>query len=284
MCKVFPSSLGEIGLRWFDRLPAGSIHGWKQLFEEFLPRFVSNTKIPKELDILFGLRKEQEEMLRNYARRYWEEYNDLEENVCNEQMAIMSFKHGLRPESKLRQSLTKCPATALKDLRARIEQYAHLEDDQIPIEVALAEQTTRHKKRTDRGEHRGITVNEIDKSKSHEAVVTVFKEPIYRILEKIKREPFFVWLPKMLGDPARRNQKLRCTYHQDRGHMTQNCRALKQHLKDLVAAGHLRDYIDQDKEMTKPGNPPLEANIEHPPRLIINVIHGTAIQEYLRRH
>ncbi|XP_028075963.1 uncharacterized protein LOC114278159 [Camellia sinensis] len=235
MCKVFPSNLGETGLRWFDRLPAGSIHGWKQLSEEFLAR------------------KEQEETLRSYTRRYWEEYNDLEKNVCSEQMAVLSFKHGLCPESKLRQSLTKRPATALKDLRARIEQYARLEDDQIPIEVASAEQTAWHKKRTDRGEHRGIAVNEVDKSKSHEAVITVFKEPIYRILEKIKREPFFVWPPKMLGDPARRNQKLRCTYHQDVGHMTQNSRALKQHLEDLVAARHLWDYIDQDKKVTEPG-------------------------------
>ncbi|XP_028069058.1 uncharacterized protein LOC114271654 [Camellia sinensis] len=279
MCKVFPSSLGETRLRWFDRLLTGSIHGWKQLYEEFLARFVSNTKTPKEPDTLFGLRKEQEETLRSYARRYWEEYNDLEENVYSEQMVVMSFKHGLRLESKLRQSFTKCPATALKDLHARIEQYARLKDDQILIEEASAEQTTRHKKKTDRGEHRGLTVNEVDNSKSHEAVMTVFKESIYRILEKIKREPFFVWPPKMLGDPARRNQKLRCTYHQDKGHMTQNCRALKQHLEDIVAAGHLRDYIDQDKKVTEPGNPPPEPNIEHPPRLIINVIHRTTTQE-----
>ncbi|XP_028088139.1 uncharacterized protein LOC114288747 [Camellia sinensis] len=250
MCKVFPSSLGETGLRWFDRLPAGSIYGWKQLSEEFLARFVSNTKIPKEPDTLFGLRKKQEETLRNYARRYWEEYNDLEENVCREQMVVMSFKQGLRPEN-----------------------------DQIPIEVVSAEQTARHKKRTDRGEHRGIAVNEVDKSKFHEVVVTVFKEPIYRILEKIKREPFFVWPSKMLGDPARRNQKLRCTYHQNRGHMTQNCRALKQHLEDLVATGHLRDYIDQDKEVAELGKPLPKPNVEHPPRLIINVIHRTATQE-----
>ncbi|XP_028081084.1 uncharacterized protein LOC114282575 [Camellia sinensis] len=233
----------------------------------------------KEPDTLFGLRKEQEETLCNYARRYWEEYNDLEENVCSEQMAIMSFKHGLRPESKLRQSLTKCPAITLKDLRARIEQYARLEDDQILIEVASVEQTARHKKRTDRGEHWGLMANEVDKSKSHKAVVIVFKEPIYRILEKIKREPFFIWPPKMLGDPVRRNQKLRCTYHQDKGHMTQNYRALKQHLEDLVAAGHLRDYIDQDKAVAESGNPPQEPNNEHPPRLVINVIHGTTTQK-----
>ncbi|XP_028109132.1 uncharacterized protein LOC114307879 [Camellia sinensis] len=246
---VFPSSLGEIELRWFDRLPAGSIRSWKQLSEEFLAKFVSNTKIPKEQDTLFGLRKEQEETLRHYARRYWEEYNDLEENVCSEQMAVMSFKHGLRPKSKLRQSLTKRPTTALKDLRARIEQYARLEDDQIPIEVASAEQTAWHKKRTDRGKHRGIAVNEVDKSKSHEAVVT---------LGAIKSS----------DAPT---TKTGGTYHQDR--------ALKQHLEDLVVAGHLRDYIDQDKEVTEPGNPLPEPNIEHPPRLILNVIDGTATKE-----
>ncbi|XP_028061434.1 uncharacterized protein LOC114264895 [Camellia sinensis] len=61
--------------------------------------------------------------------------------------------------------------------------------------------------------------------------------------------------------------------------MTQNCRALKQHLEDLVAARYLRDYIDQDKEVTEPKNPPPEPNVEHPPWLVINVIHGTATQE-----
>ncbi|XP_028054825.1 uncharacterized protein LOC114259036 [Camellia sinensis] len=191
MCKVFPSSLEEFRLRWFDRLPAGSIYDWKQLSEEFFARFVSNTKIPKEPDTLFGLQNEHEETLRNYARRYWEEYNDLEENVCSEQMAVMSFKHGLRPESKLRQSLTKHPTTALKDLRGKTKQYARLEDNQIPIEVASTEQTTRNKTRADRGEHQGLTTNEVGKSKSHETVVTVFKEQIYRITEKIKRESFF---------------------------------------------------------------------------------------------
>ncbi|XP_028121001.1 uncharacterized protein LOC114318332 [Camellia sinensis] len=83
----------------------------------------------------------------------------------------------------------------------------------------------------------------------------------------------------MLGDPARRNQKLRCTYHQDRGHMTQNCKVLKQHLEDLVAAGHLRDYVDQDKAVAEQGNPLPKSNVEHPPRLVINVSHGTITQK-----
>ena len=45
------------------------------------------------------------------------------------------------------------------------------------------------------------------------AFETVFKEPIYKILEKIKNEPFFVWPPKLLGNPTLRDGKLYCTYH-----------------------------------------------------------------------
>ncbi len=71
------------------------------------------------------------------------------------------------------------------------------------------------------------------------AFETVFKEPIYNIMEKIKNEPFFVWPPKLLGNPALRDGKLYCTYNKDMGHMTENCHMLKVHLEKLVSAGHL---------------------------------------------
>lgn len=65
---------------------------------------------------MFSLWKKKKETLHNNARRYWEEINELEENVYSKQMTIMSFKHSLHPESKLKQLLTKSPTTTLKDL------------------------------------------------------------------------------------------------------------------------------------------------------------------------
>ena len=35
MCKVCPSSLGPIALRWFNRLRKGSIHSFAGLIQEF---------------------------------------------------------------------------------------------------------------------------------------------------------------------------------------------------------------------------------------------------------
>ena len=36
------------------------------------------------------------------------------------------------------------------------------------------------------------------------------------------------------GGPSRRNQNMYCTYHQDKGHTTEQYRVLKEHLEQLV--------------------------------------------------
>ena len=70
-----------------------------------------------------------------------------------------------------------------------------------------------------------------------------FKKPVYKILECIKNEPYFRWVGKMGGDLARRNQSLYCMYHWEKGHTTEQCRVLKDHLKKLVKVGHLKEFI-----------------------------------------
>ncbi|PSS08152.1 Topoisomerase [Actinidia chinensis var. chinensis] len=48
MCRVFPSSLGNLELKWFDKLPPGSIENFHQLAESFVARFVINTKLVQD--------------------------------------------------------------------------------------------------------------------------------------------------------------------------------------------------------------------------------------------
>lgn len=70
-----------------------------------------------------------------------------------------------------------------------------------------------------------------------------FKEPVHKIVDKIKHEPYFRWPNRMAGDPSRRNQNLYCAYHKDRGHITEQCRVLRDHLAQLAKAGHLKDFV-----------------------------------------
>ena len=69
----------------------------------------------------------------------------------------------------------------------------------------------------------------------------VFKEPVHKISEKIKHEPYFCWLGKMGKDPTRKNQNLHYTYHQNKGHTTEQCKTFEDYLEQLVKAGHLRE-------------------------------------------
>ena len=76
-------------------------------------------------------------------------------------------------------------------------------------------------------------------STTPQVVNTVFRESVHQVLEKIKNEPYFKWLNKMCGDSLRRNQSLHCLYHQERGHTTEDCRTLWNHLEQLVKEGRL---------------------------------------------
>ncbi|XP_028069561.1 uncharacterized protein LOC114272083 [Camellia sinensis] len=114
------------------------------------------------------------------------------------------------------------------------------------------------------------------KLKARTGITTVFKIPIYRILSEIRGEPFVCWLAKLGSAQRGFNSRYRCTFHEERGHRTEDCLLLKQHLEELVAAGHLDQYIDGGMKVaplgqTEPnGLPALEAA----PQGVINVIHG----------
>uniref|UniRef100_A0A2N9IDL4 Uncharacterized protein n=1 Tax=Fagus sylvatica TaxID=28930 RepID=A0A2N9IDL4_FAGSY len=104
MCRIFPSSLGDVALRWFDRLEHGSIHSWTELSEAFTTRFITNTRKPKEVDSLMAL-------------------------AMREDVAISQFRFGLPVGSKLRQSLAKKPPPDMSNLMSRIEQHVRVEED-----------------------------------------------------------------------------------------------------------------------------------------------------------
>ena len=54
MCKVFPSILGLMAMRWFDGLKPNSINSFKQLTQAFGSRFITSSRVPRPLDSLLS--------------------------------------------------------------------------------------------------------------------------------------------------------------------------------------------------------------------------------------
>ena len=70
MCKVFPSSLGPVAMRWFDGLGASSINSFKELTRAFGSHFITCSRVPRPLDSLLSMYMREWETLKTYSDRY----------------------------------------------------------------------------------------------------------------------------------------------------------------------------------------------------------------------
>nr|XP_023899375.1 uncharacterized protein LOC112011225 [Quercus suber] len=231
-------------MRWFNALEDRSIGSFEELTRAFGAKFITCSRVPKLVDSLLFMTMREGETLRTYSDRYWEMYNEIDGDF--EDVAVRTFKVGLPTEHELRKSLTIKSALNMCQLMDRIDKYKWVEADQIQ---GKRKAKMFPEKRDPRGG--GYQGNSPRREFSNQTsstgtqlVNSLFKEPVYQMLEKIKNEPYFKWPNKMGGDSSRRNQSLYCHYHQDKGHIIEDCRTLRDDLNQLVKAGKLNSsYI-----------------------------------------
>ncbi|XP_028081328.1 uncharacterized protein LOC114282781 [Camellia sinensis] len=179
------------------------------------------------------------------------------------------------------------PPLMMEALIERVHQHIRVEEDSTRAKAKFGSTVMPDKKTTAKvntveqpsKNGRGRRANREDPEKRRlrvrTAITTVFNKPIYQILSEIKNEPF-VRRPAKLGVAQRGyDERSRCTFHDEKGHLTKNCTPLRQHLEELVVAGHLDQYIEG-------GTQPAPQDVKGPngipvdglPQGVINVIHG----------
>ena len=116
-------------MRWFNGLKTNSIDSYRQLTQAFGSRFITNRRAPRPLSALLSLSMHDGETLKAYSDRYWETYNEMEDNFGD--VAIITFKNSLPANHGLRKSLTGKPATSMRQLMDRIDKYKRMKEDQL---------------------------------------------------------------------------------------------------------------------------------------------------------
>ena len=114
MCRVFPSNLEPMAMRWFDGLRTNSISSFKKLTQAFCSRFITYSRVPQPLDFLLSMSMREGEFIKTYSDRYCEMFNEIDGDFNDG--AIKTFKVGLSSEHGLRKSLTGKPVTNLRQL------------------------------------------------------------------------------------------------------------------------------------------------------------------------
>ena len=69
-CKIFPSSLGPMAMRWFNGLKVNSIDSFKKLTQSFDARFITCSRVPLPLESLLSMSMREGETLKTYSDRY----------------------------------------------------------------------------------------------------------------------------------------------------------------------------------------------------------------------
>ena len=64
MCKIFPSSLGPMAMRWFNGLKVNSIDSFKKLTQAFGARFITCSRVPLPLGSLLSMSMREGETLK----------------------------------------------------------------------------------------------------------------------------------------------------------------------------------------------------------------------------
>lgn len=100
ICKIFPSSLGPMVIRWYNGLEKGSIQSYNELIRAFGARFVTCSRTLKPVDSFLTMSKRKGETLRTYSDCYWELYNKI--GGDNGGITTNTFKIGLPIGSELR--------------------------------------------------------------------------------------------------------------------------------------------------------------------------------------
>lgn len=184
------------------------------------------------------------ETLKAYSDRYWETYNEMEDNF--DDVAIITFKNSLPADHGLRKSLTGKPATNMRQLMDWIDKYKRVEEDQLQgrgKEKVITQERRDFRSDQYNNNHPRRDFVRQPETTNAQTVNAIFREPIHRVLEKIKNEPYFRCPNKMAGEPSRRDQNFYCQYHQDHGHTTKNCKNLWNHLDQLVREGKLNHLL-----------------------------------------
>ena len=131
------------------------------------------------------------ETLWSYANRYWELYNEIEGG--NEKVAASAFRLGLPDDLELRESLTMRPPKDMRQLTRCIKKYKRMEDDQQQSKGKAPAASQYSKESRQEGfQLRPRRELRIQKPSARvEEVNVAFKEPVHKILERIKNEPYF---------------------------------------------------------------------------------------------
>lgn len=246
---VYLASLQGPALTWYHQLPPHSISNFTQLCELFMQQYTCNTRPQRSVDHLFNLWQATGEPLQKFVHRFLNEMVYVDGS--DQKTAIVAFRKALLPSCPLLRSLAKSSLTMMEELLDKANRYANMEEEldlpNLKRKISQVDQAQEWKVgvKKQNGGHKRMTSN-------YAAAAPRVKFTIspQELLLKLKDDLNFKWPPTPEKSVEGRDRTKYCQYHRTHGHRTNQCKALKQYLENLVQQGDFQQYVKSTKPLT----------------------------------
>ncbi|XP_074301427.1 uncharacterized protein LOC141632815 [Silene latifolia] len=276
-------------LQWFVGLPNEAIGSFADLVNAFNQQFSSSRRTPKQPSDLYRIVQEIGESIKDYVTRFNAEKVSI--RGCDVSTAINAFRQGLDKECSLYKELTMYPCKRFDEVQQRATAALRLEEDiQARKGVTNFDKTSR-KFAVEKKEERAKPYSRPNISRIIEKTQQIGDSPHAPKLSEYGFNTGMEGLLKALrslGDQVRwpkpptqdrpnddRDSSMRCEWHQDIGHRTEDCYRLRKEVMFQVRKGNLDHLLSRGGKQDRreaanqvlPSAPPICSKI-------INVITG----------
>ncbi|XP_062005713.1 uncharacterized protein LOC133722871 [Rosa rugosa] len=277
-CNMFQETLSGEALSWFYELPAGSIGNFKELADKFLARFILRTDRIHTPKGLLKVQQGENETLKSFVNR-WQAATAKCRDL-NKELAELAFRRGLRVGEFLYginhhppASYDELMATAIRHAQAEFETYVdNIRPERRTSNLAPVAREEPRKREwvhdQGRSPHNSSKRSKDSSSRSGGYVTTQSHReeraqqaprtpppPRYEVFTILNASYETIWnenKDEIPGPPPRKFPKSKftqqdtrrfCTYHEDAGHNTNLCMALKNTIESLIQQCKLQRYL-----------------------------------------
>ncbi|KAI3667940.1 hypothetical protein L6452_43011 [Arctium lappa] len=279
MCKSFGATLTGAALQWLINLKPKTIGSFAELVNQFTQQFASSRKMEKQTSDLYYVVQKNGESIRSYFNRFNAEMISIRN--CDVKTAIEAYKRGLDDSSGLYLDLTKYPPETFEDVRARTLAHMRVEDDLAFRNKHSGDRKNLSVKKPDfkpKSTNRSEPTRQISNVRFEKKGLTTSKSIQYPkvssygfpgsakdvVISLKQLQQNIRWPKKSDKDSDKKDKNKWCDFHDDFGHITEDCIALKKELSWLNSKGYLQEL--KEKKDARPTSP------EH--AKVINCITG----------
>ena len=168
---------------------------------------------------------------------------------ANDKMQLTAFKAGLKFKEFM-VSLVKNPPRTMAEMLLKVQKYMNAEDALVEIEE-IEKPNERERKGDDRRgqkrertDHQNVDRNKRKDDKTLRTVrFTPLIMPVDKILAQIKDKHYLKWPRPLHSSPNVRDKRKYYFFHKDHSHYTEDCRDLKEQIKELIRRGKFQKFV-----------------------------------------